>query len=78
MLPWARRLACCVLLSAPVLRDRLRTASSLFALVAALTLTSPASAADGTVAATEMSGFGRFVFTLDKPVKAQVRSSSGI
>ncbi|MFM9975890.1 MAG: hypothetical protein ACKVON_15115, partial [Beijerinckiaceae bacterium] len=61
-----------------MLRDRFRTASSLLALMAALTITRPAFAADGTVAGTELNGFGRFVFTLDKPVKAQVRSSSGI
>ncbi len=61
-----------------MLRQRLRTASSILALVAALSLGSPARAADGTIAPAEMNGFGRLIFSLNKSVKAQVRSSSGV
>ncbi len=61
-----------------VLRQRLRQAASIAALVLALNWATPAPAAEGTVAASEMAGFGRLVFTLDKNVRAQVRSSSGI
>jgi tetratricopeptide (TPR) repeat protein len=61
-----------------VLRHRFRTASSVLALVAGLTLSQVSQAADATVAGTEMSGFGRIIFALDKAVKAEVRSANGI
>jgi hypothetical protein len=61
-----------------VLRQRLRTASSILTLVAALSLGTPARAADGTIVPAEMNGFGRLIFNLNKSVKAQVRSSSGV
>ena len=65
-----------------MLRQRLRTASSILALVVALSLGSslgaPATAADGTIAPAEMNGFGRLILSLNKSVKAQVRSSSGV
>jgi hypothetical protein len=62
----------------PVLRHRLRTASSIVALAAALAFAQPARAADATVSASEMNGFGRVIFAMSKGVKAQVRSSSGV
>jgi len=62
----------------PVLRQRLRQAASLAALALALSFAPPAAAAEGTVAGAEMSGYGRFIFSLDKGVRAQVRSSSGV
>ncbi len=61
-----------------MLRQRLRTASSILALVAALSFVTPAPAADGSIAPAEMNGFGRLVFSLSKNVKAQVRASSGV
>ena len=63
---------------ATVLRQRLRTASSILAILAALACASPAAAVDATVAASEMNGFGRFVFSFSKDVKAEVRASSGV
>jgi tetratricopeptide (TPR) repeat protein len=44
----------------------------------ALAAPSPATAASGTVVATEMNGFGRLILTFDKPVRAQVRTSNGV
>jgi hypothetical protein len=61
-----------------VLHHRLKTACSVLALVAALAIGTPARAADATIVASEMNGFGRFVLTTNKAVKAQVRSSSGV
>ncbi len=61
-----------------MLRQRLRQAASIAAIVVALAWTSPAAAAEGTVSASEQAGYGRLVFTLDKNVRAQVRSSSAI
>jgi hypothetical protein len=61
-----------------VLRQRLRTASSILALVAALSFATPSRAADASVAAAEMNGYGRLVFSLNKNVKAQIRASSGV
>jgi tetratricopeptide (TPR) repeat protein len=61
-----------------VLRSRFRSASSILALVAALSCAEPAAAADGTVLGTEMNGYGRLVFSLNKGVKATLRASSGV
>ena len=61
-----------------MLRQRLRTASSILALVAALSFATPSCAADASVAAAEMNGYGRLVFSLNKNVKAQIRASSGV
>jgi tetratricopeptide (TPR) repeat protein len=61
-----------------VLRRRLRTATSIAALVLALACASPAISADTTVTASEMNGYGRFVFTANKGVKAQVRATSSV
>ena len=61
-----------------MLHHRLKTACSVLALVAALAFCNPAVAADATIVASEMNGFGRFVLTTNKAVKAQVRSSSGV
>jgi tetratricopeptide (TPR) repeat protein len=48
-------------------------------MVLALSWASPAAAtAEGTVVASEQAGYGRIVFTLDKNVRATVRSSSAI
>jgi hypothetical protein len=38
----------------------------------------PAMAASGTVSGSEMNGFGRVIFTFDKPVKATMRATSGV
>ncbi|MGL4240209.1 MAG: hypothetical protein ACRCTI_03760, partial [Beijerinckiaceae bacterium] len=58
----------------------MRYAASVLALVAALGVAAPdrAAAAAGSVVAAEMSGFGRVVFTFDKPVKARMRATSGV
>lgn len=66
-----------------MLRNRFRSTVSGLALAAALvasvTLASPvAHAASGSAVASEMSGYGRMIFSFDKPVAAQVRSSSGV
>ncbi len=61
-----------------MLRHSFRAASSMLAIVAALSLVTPASAADATAAASEMNGYGRLVLSFDKAVKAQVRSTSGV
>jgi tetratricopeptide (TPR) repeat protein len=71
-------LQCCVLSSCPVLRHRFRTASSVLALVAGLAFSQMSQAADGTVAGAEMSGYGRIIFSLDKAVKAEARTTNGI
>jgi hypothetical protein len=58
----------------------LSRAVSALALAAALTLVPHHAplAATGTVVGTEMNGFGRIVFTFDKPVKAAMRATSGV
>jgi hypothetical protein len=58
----------------------LRYAASVLALAAVLGVAAPsgARAASGTVAAAEMNGYGRIVFTFDKPVKARMRATSGV
>ncbi len=63
-----------------VLRQRLRSAVSVLAFAAALSALSPAPAraASGSVAGSEMNGYGRVVFNLDKPVKATMRATSGV
>jgi tetratricopeptide (TPR) repeat protein len=61
-----------------VLRLSLRHAASIAALAVVLAAANPGLAAEATVTGTEMNGYGRFVFSLDKSVKAQVRSSSGV
>jgi len=61
-----------------VLRQSLLRATSIVALALSLVCANPAAAAEATVAGVEMNGFSRLVFSLDKSVKAQVRSSSGV
>ncbi|MGL5117369.1 MAG: hypothetical protein ACRC7C_18805, partial [Beijerinckiaceae bacterium] len=62
-----------------MLRSSFRTTVRGLALAAALLLTAPcAEAAEGTAVASEMQGFGRLVFTFDKALKADIRSSSGV
>ena len=61
-----------------MLRHRLLTATSIIALAATLAFAQPADAADATVSASEMNGYGRVVFSMDKGVKAQVRSTNGV
>jgi hypothetical protein len=55
-------------------------AVSAFALATALAVApaAPARAAAGTVAGSEMNGYGRVVFSFDKPVKAVIRQTSGV
>jgi tetratricopeptide (TPR) repeat protein len=67
-------------MSRAVLRLSLRSAASALALAAALSLAVPgrALAASGSAAATEMNGYGRVVFTFDRPVKATMRATSGV
>ncbi|MCA3563910.1 MAG: hypothetical protein IOC90_13940 [Methylocystis sp.] len=60
------------------MRHRFRTAASIVALAAALAFAHPARAAEATVFAVEMNGYGRVTFSMDKSVKAQVRSTSGV
>lgn len=55
----------------------LRTVSAL-ALSLSVSGVPSAHAADGKVVASEMNGFGRLIFTLDKPIRAEARVSSGI
>ncbi len=52
----------------------------MLALAAVLALSAPraAVAAAGSVSGTEMNGYGRVIFSLDKPVKAQMRATSGV
>ena len=68
----------CVEFVYPVLRHRVRTVASIVALIASLAFAHPARAADATVSASQMNGFGRVIFSMSKSVKAQVRSSSGV
>ncbi|MGL4636752.1 MAG: tetratricopeptide repeat protein [Beijerinckiaceae bacterium] len=61
-----------------MLRHSFRAASSMLAIVVALSLATPAQAANATAVASEMNGYGRLVLSLDKAVKAQVRATSGV